>query len=186
MIKCKFPGCPKGAMTLEQLRQHEMEPHFKCSCGKHLTQGEMEKHKRSQVNPGHPPFPFVTDSPVNPLTGDTRIWHIPQVPGEAFHIYVRQEDLPLAAARLVDALQLYDNFQYEQNVRPDFTNASGVETFVDGEWQEWYDSEDRDILYWVGKLAPVVEEPDAVQHHIQREDAGNGKAESVQAGVPSD
>lgn len=64
---------------------------------------------------------------------DYRVWHIPQIPMEAF--YVPAPDL--ATARLIqDALGDYDLFQFEHRVKPDYSNASGVEQFVDGDWEE--------------------------------------------------
>lgn len=37
----------------------------------------------------------------------------------------------------------YDIFQYKHNIKPDYSNASGLEMFNETtkKWEEWYDSE---------------------------------------------
>ena len=69
-----------------------------------------------------------------------RVWWIPQIPGEPFLVPVPD----LAAGRLVcDTLADYDNFQLEQNVKPDFSNAGGIQMLEDvGEGLEWVDAFD--------------------------------------------
>ena len=41
----------------------------------------------------------------------------------------------------------YDLFQYENNIKPDYCNASGLEYFdeEEQEWCEWYDDDGLDI-----------------------------------------
>lgn len=88
-----------------------------------------------------------------PKIGALRVWHVPQVPGKPFHIYV---DTPQEAQRLVNALAQYDLFQYENRIKPDYINASGLERYEaasgEGEpgWCEWYDEETGDCIdEWV-------------------------------------
>lgn len=70
--------------------------------------------------------------------GALRVWHIPQVPMEPFHVSV----LSVREAKLIlDALARYDIFQFEKNIKPDYCNAAGLEVFDGGEWTEWYDEE---------------------------------------------
>lgn len=70
-----------------------------------------------------------------------RVWWIPQVPMKPFRVTVPD----VKTARLMlDALAQYDLFQLENNIKPDFCNAGGLECFDqdgDGEWAEWYDEE---------------------------------------------
>ena len=51
----------------------------------------------------------------------------------------------LEAKLLLDTLALYDKFQYENEVKPDYDycNAGGLEIFdpEDEEWIEWFDTE---------------------------------------------
>lgn len=62
-----------------------------------------------------------------------RVWHIPQVPMKAF--YYEVPDLATAKI-LVEALALYDIFQYENNVKGDYCNVSGIQQWEDGEWSD--------------------------------------------------
>ena len=74
--------------------------------------------------------------------GDLRVWWIPQVPGQPFHVPVAS----VAEARLlVDALAAYDAFQYRNRIKPDYSNAGGLEVFEDGEWCEWSDEDGDEI-----------------------------------------
>ena len=41
------------------------------------------------------------------------------------------------------ALAYYDMFQFENKVKPDYSNAGGLEIFRNGEWEEW-ESDDGD------------------------------------------
>lgn len=79
--------------------------------------------------------------------GDLRVWHVPQVPGKPFHISVPS----VAVAKLVtNILAEYDLFQFENNIKPDYSNASGLEVFErDGKasrWCEWHDPETDDDI----------------------------------------
>lgn len=66
-----------------------------------------------------------------------RVWHIPQIPGKPFYIPVKNEK---EAKKFLDALEGYDIFQFNNNVKPNFCNASGVEVFDEetNEWCDWY------------------------------------------------
>ena len=69
-----------------------------------------------------------------------RVWWVPQVPMPAF----RQEvETILEAKLLLNTLAMYDRFQYENNVKPDYCSAGGLEEFdpEDDEWIEWFDPE---------------------------------------------
>ena len=76
--------------------------------------------------------------------GDLRIWHIPQVPGKAFYVPVKQAS---DAPAILKALALYDLFQFQNNIKPDYCNAQGLEVYVEDAsfgdedgvpgWVEW-------------------------------------------------
>ena len=75
--------------------------------------------------------------------GDLRIWWIPQVPMRPFRVPVKTVD---EAILLLDTLADYDLFQYNNNVKPDYCNAGGLEILdEDGDWCEWYDEDGYDI-----------------------------------------
>ena len=77
-----------------------------------------------------------------PKQGDLRVWWIPQVPMKPFHVKVNTVE---EAILILNTLAFYDIFQFENNVKPDYCNAGGLEVFEDGEWSDYYDKEDRDI-----------------------------------------
>jgi hypothetical protein len=77
-----------------------------------------------------------------PTKGSLRVWWIPQVPGKPF--YVRVPDIG-AAKLLLEALADYDMFQLANNVKPDYSNAGGLEVFDGGEWSDWEDEEGQSI-----------------------------------------
>ena len=91
----------------------------------------------------------MTQIKVKPKQGDLRIWWIPQVPMKTFHVPVAN----IKEARLIlDTLAYYDLFQFENKVKPDYSNAGGLEVYVadiDGDgtpgWEEWEDDEGNDI-----------------------------------------
>lgn len=79
---------------------------------------------------------------VQDKKGAMRVWHIPQIPGKAFHVSVGN---PEEAKKILDVLAYYDLFQFENRIKPDYCNAAGLEVFEDGEWCEWY-SEDGESI----------------------------------------
>jgi hypothetical protein len=65
---------------------------------------------------------------------ELRVWWIPQVPMEPFHVEVSSI---LEARFIMKTLAMYDQFQFDNNVKPDYSNAGGLEVRIDGEWEEW-------------------------------------------------
>ena len=73
-----------------------------------------------------------------------RVWHIPQVPGQAF-----QREVPdlETAGLLLRALADYDLFQFEHRIKPDYANAQGLEVYdPEGGWEEWMDAEEGEDI----------------------------------------
>lgn len=76
-------------------------------------------------------------------SGDLRVWHIPQIPGKPFYVEVASPD---EAIRIMQLLADYDYFQLKHNIKPDYSNAQGLQVYDnDGEWVDWYDDEGDDI-----------------------------------------
>ena len=71
----------------------------------------------------------------SPKEGDLRVWHIPQVPGKSFDIPV---STPREGKQLMEIFAAYDLFQFYNRIKPDYSNASGLNVFKDGEWVTWY------------------------------------------------
>jgi hypothetical protein len=74
-----------------------------------------------------------------------QVWWIPQVPMKAFEVEVASV---AEGVKLLDVLADYDLFQFENKVKPDYSNAGGLCRWCDncdGEgtpgWEDWYDEE---------------------------------------------
>ena len=77
-----------------------------------------------------------------PRQGDLRVYHFPQIPGVAFYVPVQDVD---DAVKIMSTLAIYDQFQFQHRIKPDYSNAAGLEVFEDGEWCEWYGEAGEDI-----------------------------------------
>ena len=73
-----------------------------------------------------------------PTEGDLRVWWTPQVPMTPFFVPVESREQGMW---LCDVLARYDTFQYENNVKPDYSNVGSVNVFENGDWR---DAEDDD------------------------------------------
>lgn len=62
-----------------------------------------------------------------------KVWHIPQVPMPAFEVPC---ETLAEAIKIRDVLDEYDLFEFENRVKPDYSNAAGIMQLVDGEWEE--------------------------------------------------
>lgn len=69
-----------------------------------------------------------------------RVLHFPQIPCNPFEVEV--EDLK-EAKKMCEVLANYDLFQYENKIKPDYSNMTIVEEFdeEEQEWVSWYDEE---------------------------------------------
>lgn len=87
-----------------------------------------------------------------------RVWYIPQVPGKAFHVYVRTVD---EAVLVMNALANYDLFQYDNNIKGDYCKMSGLEMYdkslteedlvdmgLEDKWVEWFFEDTDDGTYY--------------------------------------
>jgi hypothetical protein len=78
----------------------------------------------------------------NPKEGDLMIWWIPQVPMDPYCYPVKT----IREAKLVlEILRQYDAFQFDHNVKPDYSSVGGLEVFEDGYWTTWYNEDGDDI-----------------------------------------
>ena len=73
-----------------------------------------------------------------------RVWHVPQVPAEGDPFYVLVSSID-EAAKVISMLAQYDLYQYENSIKPDYANATGLQMLEDGEWCEWSDDNWSDI-----------------------------------------
>lgn len=75
---------------------------------------------------------------------NARVWWVPQIPVKPFHVPVWTIE---QATLILDTLAKYDIFQLENNIKPDYSNAGGLEVQkeLDGEWTEYEGEEGEDI-----------------------------------------
>jgi hypothetical protein len=69
-----------------------------------------------------------------------KLWWIPQIPMKAFEVEIASLE---EGVKLLEVLANYDLFQFENNVKPDYSNAGGIVMFEaeSGEWVDWYDDD---------------------------------------------
>lgn len=78
-----------------------------------------------------------------PKEGDLAVWHIPQVPmNNPFWVSVTT---PQEGKRVMGILAEYDLYQFANNIKPDYSNASGLSVYELGEWVDWYDEDGNGI-----------------------------------------
>jgi hypothetical protein len=70
--------------------------------------------------------------------GDLSVWHIPQIPGTPIRISVDSIEDGFSVMQI---LSVYDAFQLEENIKPDYANANGLDIWESGEWVTWYDDD---------------------------------------------
>jgi len=82
---------------------------------------------------------------MNRKIGDLQVWWVPQVPMDAFEVDVNSVE---EGVKVMDILARYDQFQLDNNVKPDYCNAGGIRRWCansDGEgtpgWEDWHDEE---------------------------------------------
>lgn len=74
--------------------------------------------------------------------GQLRVWHKPQIPMYPFYVYV---DNIKEAKQILEVLAMYDSFQLEYRIKPDYSNASGLETYENNKWIDWHDEDGNNI-----------------------------------------
>ncbi|TET79860.1 MAG: superinfection exclusion protein [Candidatus Heimdallarchaeota archaeon] len=66
---------------------------------------------------------------------ELRVWWVPQMPMQPFYVEVGTVK---EGVKLMDILADYDNFQYDNNIKGDYSNTGGIEIFADNEeWEAW-------------------------------------------------
>lgn len=74
--------------------------------------------------------------------GQLRVWWVPQMPMEPFVVNVATVD---EGIKILDVLADYDLFQFEQKVKPDYSNTGRLELSEDEGWTDWYSNEFDDL-----------------------------------------
>ena len=81
--------------------------------------------------------------------GELKIWWVPQVPMKSFEVSV---DSPEEGHKILTVLAAYDLFQYENNVKPDYSNAGGLVVFDDGEWCDWHGEDGEELEEYMERV----------------------------------
>ena len=104
-----------------------------------------------------------TEEPPEKLhkIGDLQVWWCPQVPMDAFEVDVESV---MEAVKLMRVLADYDKFQYDNKIKPDYSNAGGLNRWCadDGDgnpgWESWYDEEtgEDDPEVWLKEMNKIT------------------------------
>lgn len=70
-----------------------------------------------------------------PKKDTLRIWWIPQIPMDNC-FYINVKDF-VEARKLLGVLANYDDYQFKNNIKPDYSNVGGLQFFDGEEWLEW-------------------------------------------------
>jgi hypothetical protein len=93
----------------------------------------------------------------NRYVGDLQVWWIPQIPMKPFEVDVASV---AEGAKILQVLENYDVFQFDNLIKPDCANAGGLRRWccdADGEgnqgWEDWYDEEtgEEDPVAYIAK-----------------------------------
>ena len=90
----------------------------------------------------------------NPKNGDLKVWWIPQLPMKAFEYPVNSVQEGFI---LLDALAMYDAFQFENKIKPDYCNTGGLSVFDEDDieeedfdgWSDWCSEMGEDIDFYL-------------------------------------
>lgn len=77
-----------------------------------------------------------------------RVWHNPQFSlRNTLRVFYIDVDSLEEAEKIIKVLADYDLFQYENNIKPDYANISGLEVYDEEEkmWFEFIDENGLDI-----------------------------------------
>ena len=74
------------------------------------------------------------------MNKELRVAHYPQLPCKPFIVDVDNLE---EAKKIFDVLANYDLFQYENNIKPDYSNITALEEYreEEDEWYDWVDDE---------------------------------------------
>lgn len=80
-----------------------------------------------------------------PRTSKYKLWHIPQIPGQPIVI---EFEYVADAVMVSDILADYDQFQLDTNIKPDYSNASGIMVWneEDGSYEDVDDDLEGEII----------------------------------------
>lgn len=86
-----------------------------------------------------------------------QVWWIPQIPMKSFKVDVYSVT---EAVRIMNVLANYDLFQYENNVKPDYSNMGGLDIWNEEEQEFWSWDIDFDVTINGERYSEYFEEPE--------------------------
>lgn len=75
-----------------------------------------------------------------PVDGELRALHIPQIPGKSFEVQVASIT---EGREVLDVLAYYDLFQFENHIKPDYANMGTLVRYVEKD-KDWEEVDDED------------------------------------------
>lgn len=75
-----------------------------------------------------------------PAEGDLRVWYVPQVPGKPYEVDMPTQDLATAVL-VLDAIIGLSNFEFENRIKPDYSDMAGIARFDGDDWEDVDDAE---------------------------------------------
>lgn len=104
------------------------------------------------------------------MSKQLRVWHIPQVPMKAFFVDVASVE---EGVKVMGILADYDAFQYENRIKPDYSNVNGLHLWDESlteqdlkdmeltdKWVDWFYEDDEnyfdnpeEYLEWLSQKA---------------------------------
>jgi hypothetical protein len=85
-----------------------------------------------------------------------QVWWIPQIPMEAFTVSVASVT---EGVKILQVLADYDAFQFEHNVKPDYSNVGGLQQWDEGSngeglpgWVDWYSDDGEDLDEYMDRI----------------------------------
>ena len=90
-----------------------------------------------------------------------RVWWIPQVPMGAFYIPVESVE---EGKKVLDMLAAYDAFQLQNRIKPDYSNAGGLQVYNPeiADYEDWYLETEDDYFDDVDEYISSTDKADEV------------------------
>lgn len=92
-----------------------------------------------------------------------RVWWIPQVGlSNSFYIPVKSVE---EGKKVMDLLAIYDMFQLQNNIKPDYINTGGLQIFneEEREWEDWYLETENDYYEDVDEYCDQCEKAEELK-----------------------
>ena len=65
---------------------------------------------------------------------EIRIWWMPQIPCKTFYVEVKSVE---EGNKIINILAQYDEFQYKNNIKPDYSSAGGMQQLTKNKnWED--------------------------------------------------